>query len=505
MSIDPRHGRFCDECGRTIDAAVRVYQGKDYCRGCYQRTFLPVPCSECGSSTRQHRHAVGAPVCDRCTRSRRTCLRCGKLTFVAGKLVGRSAVCASCAPRFNDKRPCSACGRESNRLTRPLFAGQQDAVCDSCRNKINHATCSVCRRYRPISCRDTAGAVRCASCVPGNEVVHVCPGCGSVERGGGLGHCRPCLNRFNVEKDAALVASSIDSAWCRELWYGYAQASLQPDAGSPRLRARINRSADFFRALDRLFDSSDEVTADTLAQRMDARFLRSYLTAYRYVIGHLDLAGVESARAEQAEAHRTSKILQASADLPYGSILNAYVQWLQCEGISSRTARMYLRAAESFFRVTSEDGAGPWPPEALVDYLKRTPGNAANVGRFVRYCRRHLGWDVDMPDKALWRRSASRINQDVRALRAAMQSSDERPVASLSTKEVARVLSLALGIPAAQLLRRRAMVPISRFEDGSIEIDENAIICTTHPLYAFAQRWTVLADAYLNERRPEAG
>jgi len=500
VSIDPKFGRFCDECGRTIDAAVRVYQGKDYCRACYQRTFLPVPCSQCGKSTRPHRHAEGDPVCDHCTRSKRTCLRCGKLVFVAGKLVGRSAVCASCAPRFADKQTCGGCGRESMRLTRPLFAGLQEPVCDSCRNKINHATCSGCRRYRPVASTSAGGTPHCADCLPGNEAVHACPSCGSLEKGGGLGHCRSCINRSNVEKDAALVAAEIEALWCRDLWYGYVRESLSPDASSPRLRAQINRAAEFFRALDQRFESMEEVNAKSLVQRLDSRFLRRYLTASRHVVASLNLDGITVARGERVEVQRTTNILAESANQSHGPMLRAYAQWLDGIGIAARTARLYLRAAESFCRLATLDGSIPWQPSELVAYLKKTPGNAASLGRFVRYCRKQLGWDVEMPAKTLWRPTASRATRDLRELRIALKTLDARPDASLTTKELARVLSLALGVSAAQLMRRRATTEVKRYPDGSIEIEQDAVIDVSHPLHRFAQRWADRAEAHLSAR-----
>lgn len=386
------------------------------------------------------------------------------------------------------------------RLTRPLFAGQQDPVCDSCRNKINHATCSGCRRYRPVASTTPDGTPHCADCLPGNEVVHACPGCGSIEKGGGLGRCRSCINRGNVEKDAALVAAEIEAPWCRDLWNGYVQASLSPDASSPRLRAQINRAAEFFRVLDQRFESMDEINAKSFVQRLDSRFLRRYLTASRHVLASMNLEDIILARDERAEAQRTTNILADSADQPHGPMLRAYGQWLDAIGIAARTARLYLRAAESFCRLASLDGSVPWQPSALVAYLKKTPGNAANLGRFVRYCRKQLGWDVEMPAKTLWRPTASRATRDVRELRIALKTLDARPDASLTTKELARVLSLALGVSAAQLMRKRAANGVKRYPDGSIEIEQDAVIGVSHPLHRFAQRWADRAEAYLNSR-----
>lgn len=500
MSIDPKFGRFCDECGRTIANAVRVYLGKDYCRACYQRTFLPVPCSQCGKSTRPHRHAAVDPVCDPCVRSKRTCLRCGKLTLIAGKLVGRSAVCPSCTPRFADKQICGGCGRESLRLTRPLFAGLLEPVCDSCRNKLNHATCSRCKRYRPVASTSVDGTRCCKDCVPGHETMHECPGCGCLLNGGGFGHCRSCINRRVVEKDAALVAAELEAPWCRDLWHGFVLESLSTDANSPRLRAQVNRSSELFRALDQRFVSMDEINSRSLLQRLDSQFLRLHLKASRYVVDKLKLHDFTLERVDQVEAQRSSKILAESADKPHGPMICAYAQWLTEIGIAARTGRLYLRAAESFCRQTKLNGSKPWQSSSLVDYLKKTPGNAANIARFVRYCREQLGWNVEMPHKAIWCPTTSRNTRDIRDLRAVLKTLDNRPDESMTTKELARVLSLALGISAAQLMRSRLENGVLRRPDGSIEIEQDAVIEPSNPLYRFAQQWAVRAEAYLGPR-----
>lgn len=500
MSIDPKVGRFCDECGQTIAAAVRVYKGKDYCRACYQRTFLPVACSECGKSTRPHRHAEGAPVCDLCLRSKRTCLRCGKLTLIAGKLVGRSAVCASCAPRFADKKICGGCGNESMRLTRPLFAGLLDPVCDSCRNKLNHATCSGCKRYRRVVASSIDGSRYCRECVPGHEVMHECPGCGCLMKGGGLGHCRSCINRGIVEKDAAMFSAELEAPWCRELWHGFVLASLSPDASSPRLRAQIGKSFEFFRTLEQRFDSIDDINSKSLNLQLDSQFFRRHLNASRYVVEKLNLQDFTAERANQVEAKRHEKILEESADKPHGPMIRAYAQWLTEIGIAARTGRLYLRAAESFCMQTKLDGSKPWQSSSLVQHLKRTPGNAANITRFVRYCREQLGWNVEMPKEGIWHPAASRTTRDIRDLRAVLQTLDNQTDESITTMELARVLSLALGVSAAQLMRCRVERGLKRLPDGSIEIEQDAVIETTNPLYRFACLWAVRTEAYLGSR-----
>lgn len=349
-------------------------------------------------------------------------------------------------------------------------------------------------RYRLIAFKTPEGSPRCKECLPGNEVTHDCPGCGTLLKGGGLGRCRSCINRDKVMKDATFVAAQIEAPWCRNLWYGYVQESLSHGGSSPRLPEQIHRAAEFFRILDQRFESKDEIDTISLVQRMDSPILRLYLTASQYVVASLKLDGVVPARAAQVEERRVSSILDESDGQPHGPMLRAYAKWLEELGTAVRTGRLYLRAAESFCRYTSLNGSIPWQPSALVAYLKKTPGNAANLGRFVKYCRSQLGWNVEMPAKVLWHSTTSRTSRDLRELRAVLKSLDGREDASLTTQELARVLSLALGVSAAQLIRRKAAKGVNRYPDGSIEVEQDAIIDVSHPLHGLALRWADLAD-----------
>lgn len=493
MSVDPKFGRFCDECGRTIVKAVRVHNGCDYCRACYQRTFLPVPCSSCNASMRVHKRASTNPVCDLCTRSKRTCLRCGKLVLVAGKLIGKSAVCAACTPRFAEKRICPQCSRLSPRLSRPLFAGLQEAVCARCRNQLSHATCAICRRYRRVALTDGEGARHCADCIPGQQVEHPCPSCEKMVKGGGLGRCRECIGSSNLERDAALVAAELEAPWCEELWRAYVEGEKARRSGSPRLRKQVYEGGVFFRALAQSFVSLDAIDATTLSAAFDSKFLRHHLAASNFVLARLNLDGFDERRAERSETQHIANILDG-ADFRFGGLLQPYASWLERVGTTSRTARLYLRAASNFCSMAKVTGKQAWPESAVVLYLKKSPGQAASLGRFVSYCRTELCWEVRMPPKAP-RATTSRSARDLQSLRHATKATEGRPESSFTSKELARILSLTLGIPAAQLNRVRAAQGVRTRADGSIEIECDAVIDATHPLFQVAQRWAELAKA----------
>lgn len=499
MSIEPKFGRYCDECGRGIVNAIRVHQGKDYCRACYQRTFLPVPCAICTKQMRAHKHAAEKPVCEACIRSTRTCMRCGRFTPIAGKIIGKSATCVACAPHFREKHPCNQCGRLSSRLSRPLFADMQDPVCDSCRNKLNHATCRNCGKYRKFVGHTAKGTPYCADCIPGSEITHNCLGCGAVVNGSGLSRCRSCTNKAAILKNASFVAVELEAMWCRELWQAFVEHILSDDSSSPQIKSRVEHAADFFRELSQLFPSRDMFAADLMIQKVGSKFFRRHLLASRFVISKFGVSAFEEKRSLSVEQQRIANILDRSSDGAYVVSLSVYAQWLTDQKVAVRTARLYLRAAEGFCAHCKFDGTNSWTEPAMIEYLKGSPGQAASLGRFVTYFRKQRGWDVRIPPKKLWQKNSD-MTKSVKNLRKSIRALAAKPDGRLTTKDLARVLSLGLDIPAVQLIRARSMVGVPRRMDGAIEIYKDAVIEKSHPLYRFALRWADLSDAYQTRR-----
>jgi len=494
VSIDPKFGRYCDACGRGIQNAVRIHLGKDYCRSCYQMNFVRVDCVECKQPMRQHRHAEGEPVCKACIRSKRTCLRCGKFTPLAGKLVGSSAVCGACSPHFRERRPCTGCGRLSSRLSRPLFTGLQDELCDSCRRGLTDATCAVCRKHRRVAGRNEGGKPLCKDCLPGQEVSHDCPQCGTRVPGGGLARCRGCANRESVQRLALVVSASFEAQWVRELWKGFVALQLEEAASSPKLRQTLDRASSFFAALEKSFASAEEIDAQSLAERMDSRLLRKHLLASRFLVATLELNETEGNREIATERRRIAQIISRCGKAKYGEVLEHYVEWLRAAGVADRTARLYLRAAESFCADAGVDASQAWREQDALRYLAKMPGHAASLSRFFRYCRECRGWDVCLPPRSLWVGTPAKRDADqIKRLRKALQRVGGMDTAILTTREVARLLSLAVGLPATQLLREREAGRVVLHGDGSVELAPQAVIATADALYPYARRWLDLA------------
>lgn len=494
MTYDPKLGRYCDECGRSLVNAVKIHRGKEFCRACYQRVFVPKPCSRCGTTTRAHRYAASVPVCPACERSSRTCLRCGRFVVQAGKLVGDGAVCEACAPYFRERRQCPGCGRMTSRLSRPLFAELSEAVCDSCREKLTHATCSGCSRYRPIEGRKEDGKPFCRDCIPGREVSHLCPDCDRAVPGGGLGRCRTCLNRARVRHNASLVAARLEYQWVREIWLAFVEDQIGKVSDNPLFVRQIERASEFLLALESAFSSPAEINSHLLLSRFGSKFLRKHLVISRFVVARLRLDQFDAARTAVTEDQRVTDILERAAEKPHGALLNTYVEDLRDSGVSTRTIRLYLRAAEAFCLHQKVENSRPWRDGALHDYLAKAPGHTASLFRFVTYCRRHMKWEVEMPKWSERPTSVAPAVRDLGKLETLLASVCGQPKDRLSTKILARLFSLSLGVPATTLLKeRKDGIPHCR-PDGSIYLTGAAVVTQDNPLFPFASRWIELSS-----------
>ncbi len=474
MSVDPKYGRYCDECGRTILKAHRVFQDNDYCASCYPRVFISKPCTQCGASARVHHLSRQAPFCRSCLNSGRVCMRCEKPVVKAGMISEGKPVCPACVPYFRTPEPCTGCGSMSTRLSAMPSVGIYDKLCDSCRNKITHRTCSVCRKYRKVAGTTADDKPYCEACVPGRETVHSCPDCGVELPGAGEGRCRSCLNRNQLIKEATLHAAAMTHDWMRRHCTGFAEWIWRRHSESPGLTAKYRQHQPMIERLDASFANESDVSAAALLTTFGTATLRRHLLVTQYFQDALNLSISSKEKAEAADLDRIRTKLLESKGTSWSAVLHRYSAWLENESVAIRTWRLYVATAESFCSAACV-GDAPWKMEQARKFVRAHPGCIANLSKFFRYCNRVEGWSVAMPKRDDSAKRA-RVPTTVSSLKKLLRRVSEVGIDEVDRETLCRVMAKSLG------LRISAMqaVSISQFEDSvavlSLSLDDELIV-----------------------------
>lgn len=407
--------RCCSSCADPIDKAVRVHLGRSYCRGCYDAYFWPVTCATCNGTMRAFHLEMDGAVCDACQRAKRSCLRCGRPTPVAAKIVDGNAVCKSCVGFFSKLQRCGRCFGLSRRVQltsleapsgayreaqNPEDEADGSPLCQPCRNKDSHATCSVCRKYRRVEARRADSKPLCVACAAPEPVTHACPSCGERVAGGGQGRCLPCTLKDAAMRRAAAARLRLGRDWCRELWDLFVHQLTQTPGQMSKASARITGSLEYFKLIDTKFASREAITGASLHEAIDSPTHRRNLLAYRFLLGQVDAAGTDDAREQSNEVRRLGDVLARSSGRAYAEILARYVDALLEAGMKPKTTRLYAGVAQSFCEHGRVNASQAWAPTAILDFLAETPGAANSLSKFVTHCRTALGWEVVMPSKA---------------------------------------------------------------------------------------------------------
>lgn len=321
---------------------------------------------------------------------------------------------------------------------------------------------------------------------------HLCPDCGNEIAGSGLGRCQSCVVRARIRHHGALAGAHIEADWIRDLWNTFVEQEATRVSVSPPAVTKIERSLEYFLRLQAEFGHRSEITAQSISERLGRKFARQYLIASRFIVGCLDLKDYQAVSEDVAEHDRQQAIIARRQNEPFGPLLKEYANYLERHSVAIRSSRLYLRAAEALCTTQKLEGTKAWTPGTIEAFLRKKPGHAASLSRFVRFCRSEKNWNVEMSSQRERPTGVATIIKDRKNLRDILKDIEALPINRLTTRQVARILSLALGIPTRILIaERRAGKPHQR-SDGTIFLTDAAIISPESPICAYACRWISL-------------
>jgi hypothetical protein len=292
-----------------------------------------------------------------------------------------------------------------------------------------------------------------------------------------------------------MISATFEKVWVRDLWNGFVQLRLGEPLSSPQVVDRISHAAPFFRTLEAHFDEASDITGTALTRVVSSKSMRTYLVACRYVIETLSLGAVDLDRAEQAERARLEAVFARAGGRVHRSLLCVYYCYLSSDHKPLRTIRLYLSVAEAFCRAIPMKSLNAWSEGAIHRFLRSSPGQAANLSSFVTFCRRYYLWDVRMPTRAERQPMEAKAQKNVSRLRELLGAPDSSNENTMSLTQLARILSLAVGVPATKLIAAQKRGAVVTTDAGSIGLYEDAQIATSDPLYRFAKVWATWRNA----------
>ncbi len=404
----------------------------------------------------------------------RDCVRCGRaFGGKAGRMVGGRPACPSCANVLREPRPCAACGRMTNRLM--LSSDHEDRVCEPCARLKTHATCSICRRHRPVRHRDDAGRPTCTDCGADPPVTHGCPACGNQVSGAGRARCYDCALADRVVARVAAEAAGFHQDWVRDLFVAFCgwDGLRRARGDMPR---HIGTYARFFSVIDRACGSVGEVSQERLLEMHGAEGLRRGFQIVGFLAGRLRLGWDADAVGASSERRRVEVTMAAARGEPWAADLVAYRTHLATgRPIAPNTMRMYVAAAAALLRAADVRGASDLTRRHVARHLRRLPGRGMNVLRFLSWVADRAGQDFD-PIPA--RRTSPRKHEGTTIRKAAVLI--DRLGAAKGQREhralLAGAISVVHGLPLKEVLALRRVrgsgrnIPTTRRRDMLVEL-----------------------------------
>ena len=243
---------------------------------------------------------------------------------------------------------------------------------------------------------------------------------------------------------------------------GFAQWLWQRQPESPRLMITYRSHQPMIEQMDASFAGERDMSAVALLNIFGTATLRRHLLVTQYFQDVLDLRLSSIEKAEAADLERIRTKLLESKRSPWCTVLHEYAAWLENEGVSIRTRRLYVATVEAFCRAVNLADV-PWEAERARKFVRLHPGSSTNLSKFVGYCSRVRGWDVVMPELEGDRAGRSRAPSTILYLKKLLRRVDEVGVDAVDRATLCRIMAKSLGLTIATM----QAVSATQFKDDA--------------------------------------
>lgn len=179
----------CDNCHKLLVDWDYKYQGKHYCKECFNLLFTFQICSICGKR-KKISNDLQVPICKVCQVKNKPCIRCNRNNYKFGLITKDGPVCKTCAVYFREYKTCSVCHSAYYTVSeRKLLNGMSQLLCHRCYNK-TLPTCNLCGKQRKAYAYDENHKTICELCATREN--KQCLQCGGHISAGRGNLCKEC-------------------------------------------------------------------------------------------------------------------------------------------------------------------------------------------------------------------------------------------------------------------------------------------------------------------------
>ena len=195
----------------------------------------------------------------------------------------------------------------------------------------------------------------------------------------------PCGLARRVAQRIEAEAVGLRQAWVRELFVAFCGwDALRRQRGS--MARHIGEYAQFFAVMDRHCGKVADVHQTSLLEQHGAEGLRRAHQAVRFLVGRLALPWEAATAAQVVEGGRVATTVAAAAGQAWAADLDAYRLHLsKGRALAPATTRIYLAAAAELLRHAGVERASGLTQAHVARHMRRTPGQAANLRRFLSW------------------------------------------------------------------------------------------------------------------------
>lgn len=375
----------CSYCKNKLTDWDYRFQGKHYCRACYERLFELTTCEKCGKQKKIFIFLTRR-ICKKCLVKDKPCIRCGKHEYAHGLISEYGPVCAACSPYFREYKKCSSCQKESYDISnRTLLDGSKKMLCSSCFSK-TLPLCYRCQRHKK-QYEVINGKNICEACATQKD--RICKQCHSPFPAGRGRICRDCSYN-NTLKRKTKQYTALLSNHTSHLFLGFS-TWLKQRRGIIYASLKIQKYYKFFSELDEIAkDLNTFPTYEEMVQFLSVRETRRFLLVTLYLHDINQIFIDRAIQEEYANLDMIERLLQyfEKEDQRCKLIFEYYFR-LKDKAIKEKTSlrsiRLALTPAVKFLKYCSNFENNEISDDALAGYLWVYRGQKNAIYGFINF------------------------------------------------------------------------------------------------------------------------